>query len=664
MARGLSDIANLIYQDAKQVAQARTDAAVMKAQGDIGIMNQKFLAWVGSAEFTPDAFDSKFKELQDQQEAYADSIEMPRARPLVKGAAQATLPSIYAQGAAVMNRQQLGLASADFMSSVQTAEQDYSVGAQERWAKVSALYDQGRKLGFIDQEKLGKARAASYRLYRQDLTEETARAQGTLQDGIDFIYDNDKMVAAGFGELSLPERDAVASRLLREQTVNSNNAVKNFNEQFSAAEDQFLDLAGIQAGVDALDISPDSKERIIAASKAHNDDALYTNYLQRINNTASAETLEAILEDLRVEGSGVNGQNDTWIGTAQEKRRAELMAQAQKKLEVIINPTGEDGSEAARFSMLYEYYKSGKLLNGERVTWATAYNAGVSMNTTNKTNPAFKRLIDDLESFMPENAKTTFDTIKSTITGGTKGFWKENPKASAWAMDAFYDFVKNNPTASQQEFSKAAESIKAVYIAGEWDYLKNKKIEDKVFQNAESQLVALGGKIQRGALEAAVNIDPASGAVQVAPNVAPAYAQWSAWEAQQASSRYGISATPHTMEDGTQVLISGGKAYRFVYEGNKAYLVDEKGKKLEELNKPDEKPDTTFVARPEARGYTTPPKPVPATSDASKWPDKVDAYPAPSGINERAWNSYPLAARKKWYESNGYTWDGTKFVKK
>jgi hypothetical protein len=63
---------------------------------------------------------------------------------------------------------------------------------------------------------------------------------------------------------------------------------------------------------------------------------------------------------------------------------------------------------------------------------------------------------------------------------------------------------------------------------------------------------------------------------------------------------------------------------------------------------------------PSGWGRASPPA---AAVPAGEWPADPEKYPAPESINSRVWGYYPLDLRKKWYEQNGYTWDGSRFTK-
>jgi len=49
----------------------------------------------------------------------------------------------------------------------------------------------------------------------------------------------------------------------------------------------------------------------------------------------------------------------------------------------------------------------------------------------------------------------------------------------------------------------------------------------------------------------------------------------------------------------------------------------------------------------------------------SSWPSEAKIYSAPPGFSERRWNTEAngLEAKRYWYYDNGYTWNGTKFIK-
>jgi hypothetical protein len=592
---GLAEIADMVVGQAGSIVKMRIGAAAQRAEGEVGLLNAKFLSDLtsldpatGEFKIKPEEFESAFANHKATLEGYADTTDFAPAKDAIRGVAMQALPELYVRGAQAMNKQQFAMLAADWTKGYEAIAADPTKNSTEMKDAQMASIDLARKQGWADPVKIEELRSQAMQEYKIGNAGEVARGLGSLQDGIDMLYDDESRKAAGLGNLSRIERDSVAKGLQDEQDQRGQSVLKEYSDKFRSTKDQFIDIKLFKQEIEGLDISPAMKEKIIAEGTIHNDDALYTNYLQRINDTSSLDRLDSIKRDLQKENEWA-GEN--WAGDPQEERRSRLLGMLDSKINGITGGAAKDPSyDAARLRQLFEFYKNGVPLNGENITWGKTYTTALSLLNGDKANPEFKAVIDDLDAFIPVGAKTTFDGMKSLIQGSGKDsdFWRQRPEAAAWAMDAFQDFVKNNPTASQDVFAKAATGIKATYLSKEWDYLKGQKVQEKTFASADKQLFEIGAKAQAGKLDAAVNIDPKTGMVEVAPNVAPAFGQLQARETEWAQARYGKTLSSKVTEKGTTVLTDdSGKSYHFDYGNGKEppKLVDIQGREVPELPK-------------------------------------------------------------------------------
>ncbi len=597
LLQGVNALSQTIVGQAGAISKMRTDAATMRARGEIGLLNARFLADIDSFKIKPEDYESAFANHQATLEEFANSVEFAPARDQVRGIAESALPEIYLRGAQAMNRQQFSILSADWMKGYSTISQDPTKSPLQIKDERMQAIDQAKGEGWADPMKLEELRASALQDYKIQNANEIVRSKGSLQDGIDLLYDNEALKKAGLGNLTNAERDTLALGLQNEQTNKTRTIKAQYSENLRNSTDQFIDTDLLKKEISGLDISPAEKDKILEDAKIHNDDALYTSYLQRINNTSDMGELGRIQDDLRKEKEWAG---EMWIGETQEQRRAGLLSMLQGKL----TKGDETGISAARLRQSFEAFKNGIPINGKVPTWGETYSTALLLLTNDKANPEFKSVVDDLDSFMPVGAKTTFEGLKSLVQGSSKesDFWKKNPEAAAWAMDSFQDFVKSNPNASQDVYAKEATNIKSIYLTKEWDFVKGKKYEEGAFGNtADQQLFDLGARAQGGKLSSAVNIDPRTGMVEVAPKLAPALGQLRSRETEWARDRFGKNLTSIVNENGmTALQDESGNLYHFDYQTKPPVLLDSRGDKVAEIQ------NITVMPRPELRPVTIP----------------------------------------------------------
>jgi hypothetical protein len=565
---GLQDVVNLIGTQAAGIAKIRTEAAAMKAQGEIGLLNQKFLSWVDSPTFKPEDFASKFQEHQDMLSSYADNYEFAPARETVKGLAASSLPQLYAQGAAQMNKVELNKAAGDFAAGLQAVRENPLLTADEKKAQLDELY-RTKAPNFMDATSLVTAQSADHENWKISKATELARSQGSLQQGLEYVYNPEGLKAAGV-DLSSQDQAAVAQGLQAQLTVNSNQAIVDNSKYLLSIRDKFVNTKSEDARVDAMDISNQAKEQIKQTFRVQNDNSLYTAYLERINNTAKIPELKAIIIDLWTEGKTdekkVGNANEQWITDPQEERRGELERRALAKI-AQLTPK-EEGKEdfSGRIDMMYAHYKAGKEIFDEKTGKYRTLSAGDVISfgfdwvaAHPETAKEFKTMWDDLSSYVPEVAKPYLDNLKKTIATS-----KQDLAEKAWYIDDFMNKLKQNPTPTADQLDKWLSGEQNAYTLKEFTVYKDKKYEDGQITTASDVGKTITSMSLQGKLDPIINIDAVTKKVSIAPGYDIPIHQWSASQAVDAKKDYGLDVTPELTEGGTNILTGkDGKRYMF-----------------------------------------------------------------------------------------------------
>ena len=447
---GVGSILDQIVKDASGIAQLRTEAATMKAKGDIGLASQKFLAWVDSPEFRPEDFDSKFKDFQAGLDDYATNLDIAPARDAVKALGSSLLPTIYAQGAAAMNKAMLNKAAGDYMSSLDTASQIADPDA--RWTTLQGLLDKAPL--FMDQTKIVEFRSSAYRNYRVDKTEEAVRASGNLQAGITNLYSADWRKANGMGNLGQAEVASVGARLTAELTAKTTDFLSNFSQVLDKSVDQFIDVKSIEATARAANISDAGIEKTITAAQAHNDDTLVSTYLQRINNTTTVDQITRLQKDLQVEGEWTGEQ---WVGSAMEEKRNQLLNMLAGKL-ASANAPAKTGTLPADVASVSDTLQRNLAILGATGSVSFPDPATGKMTTlTAATKDDFNRIVNGYAftrmKSQDGNVYMVFPEAKDIETA--IGYWKRDSKDDA------FDYVAGQAKLMAESSDSKGNAVKA-----------------------------------------------------------------------------------------------------------------------------------------------------------------------------------------------------------
>jgi hypothetical protein len=594
----------MVVGQAGSIVKMRIGAAAQRAEGEVGLMNAKFLSDLtsldpktGEFKIKPEDFESAFANHKATLEGYADTTDFALAKDAIRGVAMKALPELYVRGAQAMNVQMFAKMDSDWTAGFMALKNSF-LPPKEKYDKLILAIDSAGKQGWSNPAKIAAYRAQVTQEYNIDNATEVAQGLGSLQDGIAMLSDDTARNAAGLGNLSPFERDTVLKSLSDKQKANGQNAIQYYDKFFDDSVDKFVDVADIEkklnmkdkTGKYSFDISPSDKDKILAKAKIHNSDSRFDYFEERISGTNSIPQLKLYENQLMNEE-----KVGPWEGRPAEKDKEYLLNRIRTKID-SLDPTKGDKDPSivqAQIDSIYQMFES----QSRPISFGEAWNSIRLLGTTDTATTAVKQAHEKLRKFMPQNSQEAFIGLEKLVRGGGDKSWAKNPEGASWVMDQAQDFGKRNPTGLtsgqyQEEFTR----LGSVYLSREFEYLKGKKIEDGNLGNAgNKKLYELGSKLQTSKLaDSAISIDPQTNMVEVAPILSPAFGQLQAQEKAEAMNRFGKDVRVQVNEDGSRTLVGddGGK-YRFLYneKDKKAppKLIDMSGKEVLELP-PEQKP--------------------------------------------------------------------------
>jgi hypothetical protein len=142
---GLNELANTILGQAGAIVKMRTQAAVQKAQADLGLKNARFLANLTMIDpntheyrVKPEEYESYFSDYKAELDGMADTVDFAPARDAVRAIAGQGLPELYLRGAQAMNVQQLSILNGELLKTDEKLKATPGLDARTLYEKRTA----------------------------------------------------------------------------------------------------------------------------------------------------------------------------------------------------------------------------------------------------------------------------------------------------------------------------------------------------------------------------------------------------------------------------------------------------------------------------------------------------------------------------------------------
>jgi hypothetical protein len=170
---GLAEIADMVVGQAGSIVKMRIGAAAQRAEGEVGLLNAKFLSDLtsldpktGEFKIKPEDFESAFANHKATLEGYADTTDFAPAKDAIRGVAMKALPELYVRGAQAMNKQMFANMAADWTKGYDAISSDPYKNATEKKDARMASIDLARRQGWADPIKIEEIRAQALNDYK------------------------------------------------------------------------------------------------------------------------------------------------------------------------------------------------------------------------------------------------------------------------------------------------------------------------------------------------------------------------------------------------------------------------------------------------------------------------------------------------------------------
>lgn len=599
----LQGLAETLFRQSAMIASLRINTATQKAQAELGMQEAKFLAAIDAYQITPDNFEDKFQEFQSSLDDYSAGISFAPARERVKSLAQGLLPKTYTTAAAAMNRQQLAQNQGDFNAAIETFVQTPGLSAEDRRDKIQAVIDDQRARGGMNPVLLDDAERVNASRFAFDSTLEAARARGSVSAGLAALSDPK---AKGFEAVPMNIRQAVTGQLQKELETNGKAFKASFEGYLTEAQDRLIATPEeLELKIDRADVADSVKAEARASLVKHQDDALFSIYLQELNNAkGNVSRLETLKKDLKTEGAWdiypEGSKLEHWVGPAQEKRRQDLLEKLDSEIKDASDPDKLAAGGRERIGSIVELFRRQdpvdrngyRNANGKAMTWGQAM-AAVDFEAAaggDKTAEAAEQARKELRSILPVGADASIDALGAMIKSSKLA--EKDPTRAAWAYNEFDNRAKQKPNATSADMTTWVREITGVYTAKELDLLRGEEaLKSGILGNdIEKKMLAVGSLLQSGKADAAINRDTMTGRPSYAPGLQAVPEQAYSFYQKKALNEYGVQGTPEVQADGSFLLRGeAGQSWKWVIDekkGAELFTYDEGKGKVDRPLKP------------------------------------------------------------------------------
>jgi hypothetical protein len=149
---GLAQLADTVLAQTGAIVKMRAESAAKVAQGEIGLLNARFLADLqavdqatGQYKIKPEQYEDAFAEHKQKLESFADEhVDFAPARDAVRSVAMDGLPELYVRGSMEMSKQVFAQIAVDKNKEYEMIGLDPLLSPEEKYNKRIAMIDNSR----------------------------------------------------------------------------------------------------------------------------------------------------------------------------------------------------------------------------------------------------------------------------------------------------------------------------------------------------------------------------------------------------------------------------------------------------------------------------------------------------------------------------------------